>query len=86
MNNQDEIKKIQDELLQLEHSLLKAMSNYSQSNPAAVLNIRYLKRHINLLREELDNKLVSIVQASSAAVCSTSYPPSPSGANSENSA
>lgn len=86
MNNKDEIKKTEEELFQLENSLLKVMSNYSQSNPAAVFNIRSLKRHINQLREKLDNLLSSAVQASSAAVCSTSYPPSPSGANSDNSA
>lgn len=87
MNNKDEIKKTEDELFQLENILLKAMSNYSQSNPAAVLNIRSLKRDINQMREKLDNLLSSsAVQASSAAVCSTSYPPSPSGANSDNSA
>ena len=91
MDNQAEIKKIEEELFQFEHTLLKAMSNYSQSNPSAVLNIRSLKRHINLLREQLENKITASAQAasaqaSSAAVCSTSYPPSPSGANSENSA
>ena len=86
MNNKDEIKKTEEELFQLENRLLKATSNYSQSNPAAVFNIRSLKRHISIVREKLDNLLSSSVQASSAPVCSTSYPPSPSGANSDNSA